>query len=148
MPPKDIYQPTKNESVELKPDPGTMPEFDTLDGSQSLNLNMSYLEELGFNEELVELVVRPPQGQATLPSVMVGCNGEVLHIPVGQKVAIRRKFLGSLLLSKAVELTTSVFDEGEQRINMLHKNISERFNVRIIKDTPKGFAWYENYQLY
>lgn len=108
-------------------------------------LNVTYLDDLKFAEEIVTIMLQPSSEENAPMVVDIYVNGEARWIPVGQEVPLKRKFVEVLMRSKPVSIQTDheAVQSGAKVINnRIIRNTRAKYPLSIINDpNPKGREW-------
>lgn len=114
-----------------------------------------YQEALAFNNEPVTIRIEPGTEENAAqfhPAWVNGKGAEALingkwiaygHLPVGEVLTTRRKYLEVLLRSKRNTVITTVHERpGQDPINETRRPTSATMAISIIEDrNPRGAAW-------
>lgn len=117
-----------------------------------------WLDELKFNEEPVTIYIEPSTEKNALTHHYIAVNGtgcevwyenlkrwvETPHVPTGQKLTIKRKYLATMVCAKIDTITTDVDNPGSTEFvgNRERRNTSSVLSVTVLEDrNPDGAAW-------
>jgi len=120
--------------------------------------NQDYLDELAFNEEPVTIRLEPSTDKNAASWFPIWVNGkgaEILingkwveygHLPVGQVITIKRKYVEVILRAKIDTVTTEVVETKDERSDNMENRVkrftSALHSFSIIEDkNPLGVAW-------
>ena len=107
--------------------------------------NTSYLDELAFNEELVEIMVMPSSDENDPSLVTLSVNGVSQYVLAGEPIKIKRKFVEVLARAKGTKYRQIVKrNEGGSGdvTNRMIPRVALRHNFTVISDAnPKGAVW-------
>lgn len=117
-------------------------------------LKSEYADALAFNEEPVTIRIEPSTEKNAAKHHYLAVNGkgcevlingqwfEMLYIPVGQVLTIKRKYLEVLARAKSDQVTTKHDDIGAEYIdNRVDRVTSAVCAFSVLKDTDRGAAW-------
>ena len=96
-----------------------------------------------FMNEMVTIVINPPNDADEPMLVQVAVNGVNQFIPRGDAVAVKRKYVEVLARAKRTDFSQTLDERlGEQVFNQVRTMHSLRFPFSMIGDpNPKGGAW-------
>ena len=134
---------------------GNVPMGDVVTGEIIGSVEGSYIADLAMLEEPVMIRVEPSSERNAPTSYPVWCNGrgaevwlrdrwvEIIYLPVGVTLTVKRKYLGILIAAKVDTVSTKMTDmEGERPNNTVTRQTSAVANFSIIQDNnPNGAAW-------
>lgn len=102
-----------------------------------------YIEELRFNEELVEVMVHETTDENAENPVFTACNGVTQYFFRGQPQMVKRKFVAILASVKEHGITTPEYAAGDgSRAMSIRRTSSLKYPFSIISDkNPRGAAW-------
>jgi hypothetical protein len=128
---------------------------DVITGETIRSVDATYLSDLAMNEEPVTIQLEPSSDKNAAGAMPVWVNGkgaevlingrwvEIIYLPVGVPLTIKRKYLGIIICAKTDAVHTKVQDMDSERPN----NVVQRFTspvmaFSILEDTnPRGAAW-------
>lgn len=96
-----------------------------------------------FMNEMITIVVNPPNDADEPMLVHVAVNGVNQFIPRGEAIAVKRKYVEVLARAKRTDFAQNLDERlGEQGFNQVRTMHSLRFPFSMIGDpNPKGGAW-------
>lgn len=96
-----------------------------------------------FMNEMITIVVNPPNDADEPMLVQVAVNGVNQFIPRGEPVAVKRKYVEVLARAKRTDFAQNLDERlGEQGFNQVRTMHSLRFPFSLLRDpNPKGGAW-------
>jgi len=117
--------------------------------------DLDYAEALAFNEEPVTIRLEPSAEKNAATSFPVWVNGkgcevlmngrwlEMIYLPVGVPLTVKRKYLEVIVRTKLDTLQTLVSEpESETPNNTIRRFTSAVHSFSIIEDkNPQGVAW-------
>lgn len=107
--------------------------------SVNKELNVSYLDELKFMEETVDVIVAESTDPNSEDVVSVFNNGVSQYFIRGQVQTVKRKFLEVLARSKQTSISTKDRSVGDV---MIKRHTAIRYPFSVVSDAnPKGAAW-------
>ncbi len=105
------------------------------------DMKKSYMSDLAFNEEIVEITIAEDNSEFPVDPVWVSCNGREKFIYRGEPTKIQRKFV-ECLCNPMVRISTkqkkNSLGEDETEIQQ-HRSLQYPF--QIVDPNPKGKAW-------
>jgi len=118
-------------------------------------IHKEYLEELAFNEEPVTIRLEGSSDPNAASAIPIWVNGkgcevfiggkwiEMMFIPVGVVLIVKRKYLGVLIAAKQDKVTTDFGNTLEKDpVNRVKRFTSAYQSFSILEDkNPKGAAW-------
>ena len=119
-------------------------------------LNKDYVDELAFNEEPVQIRLEPSAEKNAPTSYPFWVNGkgcevmiggrwrEMIYIPVGQVLTVKRKYLAVMATAKfdSVETVHGEAGQSENIPNNVSRKTSGVTAFSVIEDkNPRGAAW-------
>jgi hypothetical protein len=138
----------------IKPN-ATKHEGDFITGETIGSVEGTYLADLAMNEEPVTIRIEPSSEKNAPQAYPIWVNGrgaecfingrwvEIIYLPVGIALTVKRKYLGVLISAKTDTVTTRMTDmEGERPNNMVTRQTSAVANFSILEDAnPRGANW-------
>jgi hypothetical protein len=105
------------------------------------DLKKSYMADLQFNEEIVEITIAEDNSEFPVDPVWVSCNGKEKFIYRGEPTKIARKFV-ECLCNPLVRVSTKQKKNnlGEDETDIVQSR-SLQYPFQIIDPNPKGKAW-------
>lgn len=96
-----------------------------------------------FMNEMVTIVVNPPNDADEPMLVQAAVNGVNQFIPRGEAIAVKRKYVEVLARAKRTDFGQNLDERlGEQGFNQVRTMHSLRYPFSVIQDTnPRGGAW-------
>lgn len=95
-----------------------------------------------FMNELVTIVVNPPNDPDEPMLVQVGVNGVNQFIPRGEPIAVKRKYIEVLARAKRTDFSQTLDERMGEKMNHLRAMHSLRYPFSVIRDqNPNGGAW-------
>ena len=93
--------------------------------------------------EMITIVVNPPNDADEPMLVQVAVNGVNQFIPRGEPIAVKRKYVEVLARAKRTDFAQNLDERlGEQGFNQVRTMHSLRFPFSLLRDhNPKGGAW-------
>lgn len=113
--------------------------IETVDGP----ISNSFLDELAFMEEKIEVMVHESTDKNAQPVVEAWCNGRSQFFLRGVPVAVKRKFVGVLARAKETSYTQQEItaNDGSRTIrNIPHTALKTPFSV-MADPNPRGADW-------
>lgn len=104
-------------------------------------LKKTYMADLAFNEEIVEITIAEDNSEFPVDPVWVSCNGKEKFIYRGEPTKTPRKFVECLcnpLVRVSTKQKKNNLGEDETEI-MQHRSLQYPF--QIVDPNPKGKAW-------
>jgi hypothetical protein len=103
--------------------------------------------DLTFMEEKVQIVLHPVNdGQNTTRLVSVGNNGVKQYIMAGTPQWIKRKFVAQLIKARPDIIYHQSDDPSAERLNMLTRQSTSRYNFDVVEDSARGKTWLNEYR--
>jgi hypothetical protein len=105
-------------------------------------LNKSYLDELAFAEEIVEVTLAESTDENAEPYVETWVNGIHQAFFRGQPVKCKRKYLEVLARSQPIAISTQEFmnSQGEREVR-INRRQAVKYPFSVVDPNPKGAAW-------
>jgi len=105
--------------------------------------NKSYLDELSFMEEYVEVYLNRGREKHAPLFEQVGVNGQIIWIQVETPTRIKRKYLEVLARSMPMDVRTQSGEDAGDAItfNRVERSLSSNFSFSVTDPNPKGAAW-------
>lgn len=102
-----------------------------------------YIEELRFNEELVDVMVHESTDENAENPVFTACNGVTQYFFRGQVQTVKRKFVAILACAKEHGVSTPEYAAADgSRAMSIRRTSSLKYPFSIISDkNPRGPAW-------
>jgi hypothetical protein len=102
-----------------------------------------YVQELAFNEEMVEVMVHESTDPNAENPVFTACNGVTQYFFRGQVQTVRRKFLAILAIAKEHAIRTPEYTLADgSRGTKITRTSSLKYPFSVISDpNPRGAAW-------
>lgn len=102
-----------------------------------------YIEELRFNEELVEVMVHESTDENAENPVFTACNGVTQYFYRGVPQMVKRKFVAILASAKEHGISTPEYTTPDGSRSMsIRRTSSLKYPFSIISDkNPRGAAW-------
>ena len=103
----------------------------------------SYLDELAFMEEYVEVYLNRGREKHAPLFEQVGVNGQIIWIQVETPTRIKRKYLEVLARSMPMDVRTQSGEDSSDAItfNKVERSLSSNFSFSVTDPNPKGAAW-------
>jgi hypothetical protein len=131
------------------------PASDFITGETIGSVDATYMADLAMLEEPVTIRLEPSSDKNAATSFPVWVNGkgaeclinerwvEIVYLPVGMSLTIKRKYLGVIVSAKTDAVTTRIVDmDGERPNNVVSRNTSPVHSFSILEDAnPRGAAW-------
>lgn len=123
--------------------------------AEQVDADKEQLAKLAFNEEPVTIRIEPSTEKNAATHIYCAVNGigcevlingqwiQMLYVPVGQMLTIKRKYIEVLARAKSDQITTRHDDVGAEFIdNRVVRVTSAVCAFSVIEDkNPKGAAW-------
>lgn len=102
-----------------------------------------YIEELKFNEELVEVMVHETTDENAENPVFTACNGVTQYFYRGVPQIVKRKYVAILAAAKEHGVTTPEYTGTDGvRATSIRRTSSLKYPFSVISDkNPRGAAW-------
>lgn len=102
-----------------------------------------YLEELKFNQELLEVIIHKGSEKHAPKTVSLGVNGAIKWYPVETRVAMPRCYVEVLARAQPMDVETVIEDEtSEKPVNKIIRSNRSLYPFTVLRDpSPKGAAW-------
>lgn len=105
-------------------------------------LNKSYIDELAFMEEMVEVMVHETEDPNAENPVVVGVNGVFKPFFRGVPTTARRKFIDGLIVKSTRVTTPEVLNGAGERTNIIKQHSAHKYSFSILRDpNPKSGEW-------
>lgn len=106
-------------------------------------LQKSYLDQLAFNEEFVDILIHPSNDPNSDPVVQVSVNGIGVAIPRNERVKVKRKYVEVLANAKNTSYTQDLSNPSvPNQYNKLHGSTALLFPFSVLRDdNPQGGIW-------
>lgn len=126
-----------------------VPSLDTEDRGADIILTdaerftKSYLDELAFMEEYVEVYLNRGREKHAPLFEQVGVNGTIIWIQVETPTRIKRKYLEVLARSMPMDVRTNSGEDASDALtfNKVDRSLSANFSFSVVDPNPRGAAW-------
>lgn len=104
-------------------------------------------KDLAFLEERVKVLVYPVNdGQSVSRLVSVGVNGEKMYLIAGKPKWVKRKHIAQLIKARPDVIYHTSDDPSAERMNIMTRQSTSKYNFEVLEDTPRGQAWLNHYR--
>lgn len=105
-------------------------------------LNQSYIDDLAFMEEQIEIVLQESADENAENPVMVCNNGNVFQFWRGQPTVAKRKFVDCLIVKQSRVTTPKVRTPNGDDAFAIRQQSALKYPFMVIQDrNPKGAEW-------
>ena len=126
-----------------------VPSLDTEDRGADIILTdaerftKTYLDELAFMEEYVEVYLNRGREKHAPLFEQVGVNGQIIWIQVETPTRIKRKYLEVLARSMPMDVNTKSGEDSSDALtfNKVDRSLSANFSFSVVDPNPRGAAW-------
>ena len=126
-----------------------VPSLDTEDRGADIILTdaerftKTYLDELAFMEEYVEVYLNRGREKHAPLFEQVGVNGQIIWIQVETPTRIKRKYLEVLARSMPMDVNTKSGEDASDALtfNKVDRSLSANFSFSVVDPNPRGAAW-------
>ena len=101
----------------------------------------SYLDELAFMEEVIEVVVHETDDPAAENPVPAACNGRIMYFQRGVPTRAKRCIVNSLLCKSDRVTTPEYTNPGGERLRSIKRTSALKYPVSVIGDSGRGVQW-------
>lgn len=100
------------------------------------------VERERFMQEIVVINIPESPSEGELSMAQAGVNGQLIYIPRGRNVKVKRMFVEALLNAKTSVYTQQVRSMDTNNIETpLIEAVGLAYPIQIVDDTPRGKKW-------
>lgn len=105
------------------------------------DIDKSYLKQLAFNEEIVEITIAEDASEFPIDPVPMACNGKQIFVKRGEATNIPRKFVECLCNPLIRVATKKVKNNLDEDATILQQTRSFQYPFSLIDRNPLGKVW-------